>query len=133
MRANGGWIDLLAPTVLIDYLRGYWGAVELVDGLAGGGHNLAACCVSVAELYTGVNPAQRTKVDGLISGLEYYDISVAAAKEAGSYRHDYARRGIALSVADTLIAATAIDQGAILVTANPKDFPMEEIQLLEHP
>ena len=124
---------LLDTTVLIDYLRGNWGAVELVNGLAHGGHNLAVCCVSVAELYTGLNPAERTKAVGLTSGLDYYDISLAAAKEAGSYRHDYSRRGMALSVADTLIAATAIDQGAILVTANAKDFPMEEIQLLEHP
>ncbi len=123
---------LLDTTVLIDYLRGNWGTVELVNGLARSGHNLAVCCVSVAELYTGLNPAQRTNADGLTSGLVYYDISVTAAKEAGSYRHDYARRGMALSVADTLIAATAIDQGAILVTANTKDFPMEEIQLLEH-
>ena len=118
---------LLDTTVLIDYLRGNWGAVELVNGLARGGHNLAVCCVSVAELYTGLSLAQRTKADGLTSGLDYYNISVAAAKEAGSYRHDYARQGMALSVADTLIASTAIDKGAILVTANTKDFPMEEI------
>ena len=29
-------------------------------------------------------------------------------------------------------AATAIDLGAILITANTRDFPMEDIQLLEH-
>ena len=36
-----------------------------------------------------------------------------------------------LSTIDTLIAATAIAKDAILITANVKDFPMEEIEILE--
>ncbi len=71
--------------------------------------------------------------DRLIDTMEYYDVSVAAAKEAGRYRHEFARRGTTLSTANTLIAATAIAEGAILITANTRDFPMEEIKVLEHP
>ena len=68
----------------------------------------------------------------MTDGLEYYLVSREAAKEAGRYRYEFARRGITLSTTDTLMAATAIAEGAILITANTRDFPMEEIELLEH-
>lgn len=38
-----------------------------------------------------------------------------------------------LTVTDTLIAAVAIARGCTLVTANRKDYPMTEIQLLDQP
>ncbi len=105
--------------------------VELVNGLARSGHNLAVCCVNVAELYTGLSPDQHDRADRLTAGLDYFQTSLEAAREAGRYRHDYARRGITLSVANTLIAATAVAQDAVLITANARDFPMEDLQVLE--
>ena len=74
---------------------------------------------------------QGEKVVGVDNVNDYYDVSLAAAKEAGRYRHEFARRGTPLSTIDTLIAATAIAKDAILITANVKDFPMEEIEILE--
>ena len=68
----------------------------------------------------------------MIDAMNYHDVSLAAVKEAGRYRCEFARRETALSTTDTLIAATAIAEGAILITANTRDFPMEEIELLEH-
>ncbi|PKB67022.1 MAG: hypothetical protein BZY81_05620 [SAR202 cluster bacterium Io17-Chloro-G4] len=124
---------LLDTTALVDFLRGRQGILEMFNALSVQGNRLGACCVSIAELYAGVSQERRTAADRLTGVLDYYDVSPEAAKEAGRYRFEFARRGIALSTADTLIAATAIDQGAILVTGNTKDFPMEEIQLLEHP
>jgi predicted nucleic acid-binding protein len=38
-----------------------------------------------------------------------------------------------LTTTDTLVAATAIKHGATLITANVKDYPMEEIELLQQP
>ena len=105
----------------------------MVNSLSGQQNRLGVCCVSVAELYAGTDQGSRPAANRLISVLEFYDVSLAAAQEAGRYRYEFARKGIALSTADTLIAATAIDQDATLITANTKDFPMEEIELLEHP
>ena len=101
----------------------------MVNSLASPSNRLGVCCVSVAELYAGTNLERRAAADRLVGALDYYDVSLAAAKEAGRYRHEFARRGTPLSTIDTLIAAIAKD--AILITANVKDFPMEEIEILE--
>ncbi|MDA1129759.1 MAG: PIN domain-containing protein [Chloroflexi bacterium] len=122
---------ILDTTLLIDHLRGRNGAQELVDTLALDGHRLGVCCVSIAELYSGLVPDEQAVAGDLIQGLEYYDVSREAAKEAGRYRYEFARRGITLSTTDTLIAAAAIEENATLITANTKDFPMEEIKLFE--
>ena len=123
---------LLDTTVLVDFLNGRREIVDMVNSLSGHPNRLGVCCVSVAELYAGTNQEHRPAADRLISVLEYCDVSLAAAEEAGRYRYEFARKGIALSTADTLIAATAIDQDATLITANIKDFPMEEIELMKH-
>ncbi|MCH7736767.1 MAG: type II toxin-antitoxin system VapC family toxin [Chloroflexi bacterium] len=124
---------ILDTTLLIDHLRGHKEAAELVDNLALDGHRIGVCCVSIAELYSGLGQDEQAAAGDLTDGLEYYDVSREAAKEAGRYRYEYARRGTVLSTADTLIAATAIAVEAILITSNVKDFPMEEIELLEQP
>ena len=104
----------------------------MVNTLAQQGHNLGVCCITVAELYAGLSEEERAGAESLIDAMDYHDVSVEIAKEAGRYRYEFARRGTALSTADTLIAATAINLGATLITANTRDFPMEEIELLEH-
>jgi len=123
---------LLDATALIDYLRGRQGTIELLNTLTNQGHQLGVCSITVAELYAGLNQAERAAADQLVDAMDYHEISREIAKEAGRYRYEFARRGITLSTTDTLIAATAIAEGAILITANVRDFPMEEIELLEH-
>ena len=122
---------ILDTTLLIDHLRGRNDAQELVDTLALEGHRLGVCCVSIAELYSGLGENEKATADDLTAGLEYYEVSREAAKQAGRYRYEFARRGTALSTTDTLIAATAIAEGATLITDNIKDFPMDGIKLFE--
>ena len=123
---------LLDATALIDYLRGRRGIIELVNTLANQGHQLGLCCISVAEVYAGLSEEERAGADRLADAMDYHEISREVAKEAGRFRYEFARRGTTLTTTNTLIAATAIDLGATLITANTRDFPMEEIELLEH-
>jgi predicted nucleic acid-binding protein len=124
---------LLDTTVLIDHLTGRRKAVEMVKSLARQGHVLGVCSINVAELYSGLNSQERASADVLITGLDYFEISPEDAKRAGGYRSEFATKGITLTTADTLIAATAVGYGAILVTANVKDYPMEDLALLPQP
>lgn len=124
---------LLDTTALIDHLRGSHEVVQLITDLAHQGHQLGVCCINVAELYSGLSQSERAKAHRLIDTLEYYEVSRSAAKLAGSYRFDFARQGVTLSTADTIVAATAAEQDATVITANLKDYPMEEIKLLRQP
>ena len=123
---------LLDATALIDYLRGRQGIIELVRAPDQQGHRLGVCCITVAELYAGLSDEERAGADPLIDAMDNHEVSRELAKESGRFRYKFARKEIALSTTDTLIAATAIAQDATLITANAKDFPMEEIELLEH-
>lgn len=42
----------------------------------------------------------------------------------------YRARGLQLPATDCLIAATAHEHGALVITRNVKDFPMPEVTLL---
>jgi predicted nucleic acid-binding protein len=53
----------------------------------------------------------------------------AAALRAGTYRFDFKRRGQTLATADALIAAMAREYEAVLLTENPRHFPMDDIEV----
>ncbi len=64
-----------------------------------------------------------------ITGLEVLPVDGRAGWLAGGWRRDFAARGVTLWQADCLLAATAFVHGAALVTANPKDFPMDGLEV----
>ncbi len=51
------------------------------------------------------------------------------AMRAGLMRRDFSAKGIALSLADCLIASVCMEYGVILVTENLKDFPAAGLQI----
>ena len=122
---------LLDTTALIDYLARRLKVVNLVKKLAREGHSLGACCINITELYSGLKEGERPQADRLIDSLLYYEVTREISKLAGNYRFVFARQGIALSTADTIVAGTTIANEAILITANKKDYPMDEIKILE--
>jgi len=124
---------VLDTTVLIDFLGGRARAVSLVKELSQEQHDLCTCCICVAELYSGLSAGATDVADRLIGHLAYLDVTAGQASLAGSIRYDYARQGIALSTTDAIIAAVAMANDATLVTANVRDFPMDELHLLELP
>lgn len=121
---------LLDTDALISYLAGHRRTVELITRLNQEGHILGLCAINIAELYAGFSEAQRRRVEGLIDALYYFEMTAQAAKRAGAYRYEFARKGMSLSVADTLVAAVAAENNATVVTGNVKDYPMQEVRTL---
>jgi predicted nucleic acid-binding protein len=114
---------LLDSCVLIDYLRDRPEAVAYLEGLD---RKPLISALTVAELYAGVREGrERTVLNALTAGLEVVAVDRAIAERGGLLRRDYGRSH-GVGVVDAIIAATAIAQGAVLVTRNAKHFPMVE-------
>ena len=124
---------LLDTTVMIDVVRFRNQRNEFLAELVRSGHRLCTSTLNIAELFAGVRPGETARIEALLSGLELYELTASIACLAGQMRNAWAKRGRTLSLADTIVAATAIDRGCVLLTDNRKDFPMREIQLFPLP
>jgi predicted nucleic acid-binding protein len=124
---------LLDTTVMIDVIRFRNRRNEFLAELVRSGHRLSTSTLNIAELYAGSRPRESARIEALLSGLEYYELSASIARLAGQMRNAWAQRGRTLSLADTIVAATAIDRRCALLTDNRKDFPMPEVQLYPLP
>jgi len=124
---------LLDTDVLINWLRGVREVRQRIRDLAEEQHELAVCCISVGELYSGLREDNRSEAERILADVDYWDIGRTAAELSGAYRYHYSRQGVQISIADALQAALAVTSDATLVTGNVRDFPMPELRLLRLP
>ena len=122
-------VYLLDTSVLVDFLRAHNDRPALLRRLVEDGHHLAACPVTVAEVFAGMREEEDQPTTAFLAGLRYYDLPPAAARTAGRFRYEWARKGQTLSLADTLIATAAVHHGLVLLTDNAKHYPMPELTL----
>jgi predicted nucleic acid-binding protein len=122
---------LLDTSVLIDVLRRKKQRSEWLAELVREGHTLSTTTLNIAEIYSGMRPSEETRTEGLLTGLEVYELNGTSARLAGKLKNTWARKGQTLALADMIVAAVAIEQRCALITDNRKDFPMPELQL--HP
>src|SRR5437773_12582816 len=100
---------LLDTNIIIDAINEKRNrSVFLLDLTEQQGHLLACCPIDVAEVYAGMRPNEEIRTAALLRSLAYYPITFAIAELGGRLKWDYARQGITLSLADTMIAAVAI-------------------------
>lgn len=122
---------LLDTTVVIDLLRGRQSALARLRALRDAGDTPYVCAINVEETVRGLKPEGRDRVRALIEGLREAPLGSAEGWVAGKWRRDFAARGVTLSQADCLVAASAAAIGGRLATGNPKDFPMDGVAV-EH-
>ena len=123
-------VYLLDTTVLIGYLRGTEDVSPTLLQLLSEGHTLATSCVNVAEVERGLRPRERRQGEALTDRLRFLVTNREAARRAGRYQADWARRGRTIHTADALVAGTARAHGAVLVTHNVADFPMTDVRVV---
>lgn len=113
---------LFDSTILIAHLRGDDRATELLLDAADEG--VLASVISRAEIEGGMRSGERSDVSQLFDGLLLLPVTDAVARRAGQQLRRFRRSHPGIDLADYLIAATAEEEGAALVTLNIKHFPM---------
>lgn len=113
-------VKIVDTDVLIDYLRGTNEAVEYVTRHV---DEIKLSAISTAELYAGMRPHERVATEAFLSLFEIIPVDSELARAGGLLKRDfYASHGIGL--ADAIIAATAQQSAAELVTLNTRHYPM---------
>jgi predicted nucleic acid-binding protein len=124
---------MLDTTVLIDVLRGRPRTVERLRALRQHGDVPFTTPISVEEIHRGLRETERASATLLFDGLRIAPIGRREGSQAGDWRRDHALAGQTLAQADCLIAAAAVVMGVPLATGNPKDFPMNELDVQHWP
>jgi predicted nucleic acid-binding protein len=118
---------LLDTSVLIDALRFRRGRRQWLAHLVRMGHTLETSALNLAEVYAGMRPAEEERTKAFLLALHCHEITTSVAEMAGKLKSEWARKGRTLTLADTVVAAVALQQGCPLATDNRKDFPMPEL------
>lgn len=124
---------LIDSDVLIDFVRGLPGVATYIQQLQAGGDSMCTCDIVIAELEAGLSLTQSLATRPIVDSLVLLQRDASAARQAGRWRYDYARKGIALSLPDAMIAATAHAHRARLLTRNLSHYPMPEVIVVPGP
>ena len=123
-------IVLVDTDVLVDHLRGVNEARRwLAERFQVGDEGLVSA-ITVAELWSGARPAEDSAIRHLISMFRVVAVGREVSEKAGEYRRKYATSH-GLLLPDALVAASAWEADASLVTLNSRHYPMKDIRIIK--
>jgi len=116
---------LLDTDVVISYLNGRREAVSLVDGLRAEG--IALSVITYGEVLEGLlrssdSAVRRADFDEFVRGAPLIPVIAGIMNIFAEIRRELRAGGQLIDDMDLLIAATALEQGCILVTRNRRHF-----------
>ncbi len=121
---------MLDTSVLIDMSKSFGTATATIRGWIGSHDEVGVCAIQIAEFYRGLSPVERPIWEAFFAELHVWEVTTKAARHAGIVQYDFDRQGKSIGTSDSIIAAVASANGAILVTNNVRDFPMADVELL---
>src|SRR3989304_9817572 len=120
---------LLDSNILIRHLRNRPGYHALLRRLSQD-DDLYISAFTRVEVLRGMRDHERERTYALLNGLFTHPLDQTPADQAGELLRTWQARDVTLSGPDAVIAASALQVGATLVTANPRHFPMTELSVL---
>jgi len=112
---------VIDTTVLIDLARGHAGARAWALSVE---HELVASEVTRFELLVGARTSERAAIQRLMGVCRWVGVDESIARTAATLGQRWRKGHAGLGMADLLIAATAVELGAPMATANVRHFPM---------
>lgn len=117
-------VVVVDTSVLVDHLRGDSRARDSLLSARAQGNDLAASVLTRIELLAGARPREREALEALFSVLRWVDVDPEIADRAGALANGHLASHRDIDTVDYVIAATAEELGAELLTKNVKHFPM---------
>jgi tRNA(fMet)-specific endonuclease VapC len=118
-------VFVLDTNTVLDYFKGKGRVAEHLLAIAPS--EIAVPAISVYEVWVGVlgsqNPKRRREqFEAFLSVVDILPFESETGIRAAELRHKLERAGEAIGPLDTLIAATALVSGGVLVTRNLREF-----------
>ena len=120
---------LVDTDVAIDFLRRHDYAQKRLEHYAGEGL-LAISTLTHLEIYQGMRPGEEEMTDAFLDGLMSVVVDVPVARRAGRMLSELRSKGLTIGIADAIIAATALQLGALLLTNNVEHYPFPDLKVI---
>lgn len=120
---------LLDTDIIIDFLRRRDYARKLLENWAGEGL-LAISTLTHLEIYQGMKIGEEKATNIFLDGLTSIAVDVPIARRAGRMLGEFRSKGVTVGIADSIIAATALQVGAPLLTNNVEHYPFTDLKVV---
>jgi predicted nucleic acid-binding protein len=120
---------LMDTDIAIDFLRQREYALKLLETWAGEGL-LAISTLTHLEIYHGMKAGEEMATNAFLDGLVSVAVDVPIARRAGTMLGELRSKGKTIGIADAIIAATALQFGAPLLTNNIEHYPFPNLRAI---
>jgi len=120
---------LLDTDIVIDFLRRRDYARKLLENWAGEGL-LAISTLTHLEIYQGMKGGEEKATNVFLDGMISVAVDVPIARRAGSILGELRSKGVTIGIGDAIIAATALQVSAPLLTNNVEHYPFTDLKIV---
>jgi len=120
---------LLDTDIAIDFLRRRDYARRLLEYWAGEGL-LAISTLTHLEIYQGMKAGEEGATNAFLDGLISVVVDIPIARRAGIIVGELRAKGVTAGIADAIIAATALQLNAPLLTNNVEHYPFPDLKVI---
>ena len=120
---------LVDTDIAIDFLRRREYAQKLLENWAGKGL-LAISILTHLEIYQGMKAGEEMATNAFLDGLVSITVDIPIARRAGTMLGELRSKGITIGTADAIIAVTALQLDAPLLTNNVEHYPFPNLKVV---
>ncbi|MFC1934328.1 type II toxin-antitoxin system VapC family toxin [Chloroflexota bacterium] len=121
---------ILDTDIAIDFLRRREYAQKLLKSWAGEGL-LAISTLTHLEIYQGMKTGEEGLTNAFLDGLISVAVDIPIARRAGTMLSGLRSKGMTIGIADVIIASTALQFGAPLLTNNIEHYPFPDLKVIK--
>jgi predicted nucleic acid-binding protein len=130
VRALKNISSLIDTDIIIDFLRRREYSRKLLEKWAAQGL-LAISSLTQLEIFQGMKNGEEAATSAFLDGLVTIPVDVLIARQAGIMLGALRAKGRTIGIADAVIAATALQLGAPLLTNNVEHYPFSKLVVVK--